>query len=255
MDDNVQAAGGCHFPPELDDLALIAAIDGEADAEVVAHLRTCPHCAGRARHFADLQGLLRQQFFRMFCPASDTLVAFQQGLLAGDQYLSVATHVAECPYCGRELQLLKHLMVEGLVGRSPPEPQQRAAADPPLDRPRRVIARPLPRPVPALAGAYRGAANVLQYAYNAENLQITIGVRRLTQRTDRRVVVGTIESEDSLFSSIGEATVSLLQCGALICSAALDDLGNFVLDDLVPGIYRLALRLPDREVVIEALTL
>ena len=90
MDDNVQAAGGCHFPPELDDLALIAAIDGEADAEVVAHLRTCPHCAGRARHFADLQGLLRQQFFRMFCPASDTLVAFQQGLLAGDQYLSVA---------------------------------------------------------------------------------------------------------------------------------------------------------------------
>ena len=256
MEDNVQSANGCRFPPELDDLALIAAIDGEADTEVVSHLRSCPHCAGRARHFADLQGLLRQQFFRMFCPASDTLVAFQQGMLVGDQFLSVAAHLAECPYCSRELQLLKHLVVEGLVGRSPPLSEQPCAAAGPLaDQPRRIIAHLQPRHAPALAGAYRGPAHMLQYAYQAENLQITIGVRRIAHCADRRVVVGMLEAEECLFSNIGETTVSLLQCGALVCSTALDELGNFVLEDLVPGTYRLALRLPDREVIIEALTL
>ena len=31
MEDHAQAADGCKLPPELDDLALIAAIDGEAE--------------------------------------------------------------------------------------------------------------------------------------------------------------------------------------------------------------------------------
>ena len=41
----------------------------------------------------------------------------------------------------------------------------------------------------------------------------------------------------------------------LIRTAELDELGNFVLDDLAPGTYQLALRLPDREVIVEALSL
>jgi len=257
MDDHVEAAGGCRLPPELDDLVLIAAIDGEADGETMAHLRVCPHCAGRAKHFADLQGLLRQQLFRMFCPTSETLVTFQQGGLESDQRASVASHLADCPYCGRELRLIEHLAAEGWPGRSPPDDGGwlGGAASPPARRLRRLVATPRPQAASAFAGAYRGAAHMLQYAYNAENLQITIGVRRLAHRADRRVVVGMLETGADLPSDLGEATASLLQCGTPVSTVRLDELGNFVLDDIAAGTYRLALQLAECEVIIEALSL
>jgi anti-sigma factor RsiW len=258
MDDFAQAADGCRLPPELDDLALIAAIDGEADAAITAHLRACSHCAARAQRFAELQGLLRKQLFRMFCPTSDALVAFQQGLLESDQRASVVDHIAECPHCGRELKLLKRLAREALSDRAPPVPWNilnATARETIAGKLRRVVAELLPATVPALAGAYRGPAHMAQYAYHAENLLITIGVRRVAHRADRRVVVGMIEIEEAIDASLGRATANLLHAETPVSSAELDELGNFVLDDLTPGTYRLSLRLPDREVVIEALSL
>lgn len=257
MDDYVEAAGGCRLPPELDDLVLIAAIDGEADGETMAHLRVCTHCAERAKHFADLQGLLRQQLFRLFCPTSETLVAFHQGGLESDQRASMAAHLNDCPYCGRELELIKHLTAEGLPGRSPPEVRgwHNGAAVQPERRPRRLTATPLPQARYALAGAYRGPAQMLQYAYQAENLQITIGVRRLGQRADRRVVVGMLETDADLPSALGGATASLLQCDRPVSTVPLDELGNFVLDDIAAGTYCLALRVAGCEVIIDALSL
>ena len=47
----------------------------------------------------------------------------------------------------------------------------------------------------------------------------------------------------------------LLRNDTLICTAELDELGTFVLDDLAPGTYQLALCLPDREVIVEAISL
>jgi hypothetical protein len=35
----------------------------------------------------------------------------------------------------------------------------------------------------------------------------------------------------------------------------LDDLGNFILEDIEPGDYSLSLRLPEFEIVVEALSL
>ena len=106
-----------------------------------------------------------------------------------------------------------------------------------------------------LAGALRGPSHTSQYAYNAENLQLTIGVQRVANRADRRVVLGALELDSAPFEGLGQTTAHLLHNDILIRTAELDELGNFLLDDLSPGIYRLALRLPDREVVVEALSL
>ncbi len=38
MEDRKQDADGCYQPPALDDLALIAAIDGEASPETMGYL-------------------------------------------------------------------------------------------------------------------------------------------------------------------------------------------------------------------------
>jgi hypothetical protein len=259
MEDHAQAANGCELPPELDDLALIAAIDGEAEEQVLTHLRACPSCAARAHRFAELQGLLRKQLFRLFCPASETLVAFQQGLLPGDQRASILAHIDECPHCFREVQLLRQLLAESLSVRSPPFGSLLNASigGTIAGKLRQVFAELVPVSQVALVGAYgglRGATQMMQYAYHAENIQINIGVRRVAQHAERRVVVGMLEIEDEDIV-LDAATASLMRQDLPISTAEIDDLGNFVLDDLTPGTYRLSLRLLDREVIIEALSL
>ena len=74
-------------------------------------------------------------------------------------------------------------------------------------------------------------------------------------RSDRRVIRGALEIDDELYSVFSGATARLTHNETLIRTAELDELGNFVLDDLAPGTYQLALRLPDREVIVEALSL
>ncbi len=61
--------------------------------------------------------------------------------------------------------------------------------------------------------------------------------------------------DDDLPEGMNQATAILCHQNTLVSTAELDELGNFVLDDLAPGTYRLSLRLPDREIIIEALAL
>ena len=261
MVDHKQAAEGCSWPIALDDLALIAAIDGEAGPDVMAHLRDCQHCAERARAFEEMQGLLRKQLFRMFCPTSDELAAYQQGLLTGDQRATITEHLKECPHCSREHKLLEQIASETQPARSPPwghtNGQSKNGTHP--TKLRRIAAKlldmPSAKPLGGAYGALRLPSQASQYAYHAENLQLTLGVQPVVSRADRRVVHGALELDDDLYESFDGATAQLLHNDRLIRTAELDELGNFILDDLAPGTYQLALRLPDREVVVEALSL
>jgi len=261
MVDHKQAAEGCIWPVALDDLALIAAIDGEAGSDVMAHLRDCPYCSERAHVFEDMQGLLRKQLFRMFCPSSEELAAYQQGLLKGGQQAFITEHLKECPHCTREFNLLEQLSNETLPARSPPPTNGKSAYAHTRNlsgKLRQIAAKLLPAPTNSLAGAYgalRGPSQASQYAYHAENLQLTLGVQRVVSRTDRRVLHGALEIDDELCAELTGATAHLSHNETLIRTAELDELGNFVLDDLPPGTYQLALHLPDREVIVEALSL
>jgi hypothetical protein len=261
MVDHTKAAEECNWPVALDDLALIAAIDGEAGPDVMAHLRDCPSCSERAQVFEDMQGLLRKQLFRMFCPTSEELATYQQGLLKGGQQAFITEHLKECPHCTREYNLLEQISRETLPGRSPPASNERTAhahngAAP--SKLRQIAAKLLAPPLKPLAGAYgalRGPSQASQYAYHAENVQLTLGVQRVVSRADRRVIHGALEIDDELYDVLSGATAQLSDNETLIRTAELDELGNFVLDDLAPGTYQLAVRLPDREVIVEALSL
>jgi hypothetical protein len=261
MVDHKQAAEACSCPVALDDLALIAAIDGEAGPEVMAHLRDCAYCSERARVFEEMQGLLRKQLFRMFCPTSDELAAYQQRLLYGDQHALITEHLKECPHCTREFNLLEQLSRETLPARSPPQTNGKSAQAHQSALPgklRRIAAQlltPAPKPLAGAYGALRGPSHASHYAYHAENLQLILGVQRVVSRADRRMIHGALELEDELADAFSGATARLLRNDTLIRTAELDELGNFVLDDLAPGTYQLALCLPDREVIVEALSL
>src|SRR5579859_3265861 len=106
MEDQEQVGQACRYPPALDDLTLLAAVDGEADPLTQAHLAACPSCAMRQREFALLQQQLLKRLYRAFCPETDELAAYHHGMLAAHRHGSIAAHVQACPHCSRELGLL-----------------------------------------------------------------------------------------------------------------------------------------------------
>lgn len=247
MVDEIRETGECVSPPALDDLLLITAVDGEAEADVMAHLRSCPHCMERARVFADLQGLLSTRLYRMLCPSSDELLAFQQGWLESRRQAFLRDHLHACPHCTADLRLLTEAANTPVL--LPPDP---------LGGVRRIIARLLgPSPTASLTpvyGALRGTARGGQYAYRAENIEIMLEVERAVGRSDHLVVFGLLMLDNGM-DNVSRGSASLLYNDMVVNSALLDEMGNFMLDDIAPGDYSLSLRLPDCEVLVEALTL
>ena len=246
MEDQREGAVLCNCPPALEDLALIAAIDGEADDNTLDHLRRCPHCAGRAQDFDELQRLLRQRLFRILCPSSDDLAAYQQGWLDAPRREAITSHVRDCPFCSGELRLLA-------------EAAQAPSAPGPFKGLRRIIAVALaPAWQPSLAPVYggmRSGSSSEHYAYRAENLELTLNIQRTAGRSGQLAMVGMLLNEEGLLGGMSQATASLLSEDLVVNCAPLDDLGSFVIEDIAPGDYSLSLRLADFEVVVEALSL
>ncbi|MFO7169757.1 MAG: zf-HC2 domain-containing protein [Chloroflexota bacterium] len=236
----------CSRPPALDDLDLIAAADGEARADVLSHLAVCEYCAKRAHSFAALQALLRRRLFRAFCPSTDDLVAHQYGLLPRERAASLRAHLAECPHCAGEME-----MIASASRDVPPAPAPRRVAK------RRLIAELLsswgPRELMPLYGAARSIAGA-QYAYRADNLELTLHVAKAAGQPNRLVMSGTLAAEDDgLMQQFGEATATLIRGDDVLAEVPLDELGGFLFDDLLPGEYSLALRFNDTEVIVESL--
>jgi hypothetical protein len=247
MEDQRYWPDQCIRRPALDDLDLIAAIDGEANDEILAHLAECPHCAERARDLESMQQLLRQRLYRILCPSTTEMLSYQQGWLEQSRQIQLRAHLEECPHCSGEMRLLAE------AANAPPFGEVL------LGSLRRVVAVALmPRGRPTLApiyGGLRGGRLGAHYAYRAENMQLTLNVQRAVGRSGQVVLVGMLIDEDGMVQEFGASTASLLREEWVITSSTIDELGNFVLEDIIPGNYSLSLRLPDREVVVEALSL
>ncbi|MEI8166080.1 MAG: hypothetical protein WCG26_06870 [Chloroflexales bacterium] len=98
---------GCAAPTAPSGNALMAAADGDADEATLAHLRTCPQCSSHVAELRAMQARLRRRLYRLYCPASDILVDYCQGLLDPYQRAAVAHHTAICPHCAAELVLME----------------------------------------------------------------------------------------------------------------------------------------------------
>ena len=229
MEDDRPAAEGCACPPALDEIDLIAAVDDEASPEVHEHLSRCASCTARLDALATLQGLLCQRLYRLFCPTSDELVAYREGQMIPEARSHTAAHLAECHQCQEELALL-----ERMTALSPVRP-------PRLPR-RQVVAHSS-----ASSGWFGEGLFGESYSYQAGMIRIVLSV-------ERHNGAGTPKLRGRLSGSRHHPlTASLLANGRVISSAALDGQGAFVLDDLPPGEFSLSVRLPDYEVIVEAL--
>jgi hypothetical protein len=235
----------CVSPPELDDKTLLAYIDGEADPEVGAHLERCPHCRDRAQRLARLQDRLTSQLYRFTCPSPAELGEYHLGLLPSDQAADVASHLAECPHCTREIAQLKDYLSEL-------KPDLEFSLQ---ERIRVLVAR-LVRArrgngaSGALSPAYAGLRGEAEgpYLYQADDIQIAVEIQDDIERQGRKVLLGLVTNTDPQ-----KLEVHLWQADRRITTTPVDELGTFIIPNVAPGNYELILSGPEVEIHIQGL--
>ena len=233
----------CSSPPPLTDNQITAALDGEADRSVLAHLEHCPSCVARLADARRFEQRAQQLLYRWDCPSPQQLGDYHLGLVAPEDERAVRRHLAQCARCAEELEELRRFLVDGELAQAhtPPAPRLRPSIG-------RLVARMLPRS-PALAMRGAGAG-----PFMAEADGTTILIDVLTDAARQITLRCQLVSDDQ--ERWTGALAELRQAGALRATAVVDDLGGFSCGPLVAGTAELRVT-PERGrmLVLEAIDL
>jgi hypothetical protein len=237
----------CTSFPEPNDWELLAYIDGEADDRVAAHLAKCPHCRERARRLTRLQNRLTARIYRVACPSPATLGEYHLGILPPERAAAVAQHLEECGSCAREVAQLEDYLIE-LIPTLELTPLERAG-----EKVKVLVARLVGgEPGDGMPGqpAYAGirGEDEASYLYEAEDIQIVIGIQDDATQPDRKATFGLVVGVEP-----GDVKAYLWQAERCIAIIPVDELGNFIIPDLKPGSYELIVTGPQIEVHVQEL--
>jgi hypothetical protein len=176
---------------------------------------------------------LRRSLYRFDCPEAHALGEYALDLVDASERTRIAAHIVECDECQAELATLRDYLAA-------PAP----VSQPVLDRVRRIVAS-LFVPAPGLAyGGVRGASDANSRIYEAGNVTISIAPGQSPGS-----LIGLVVAEDSLEGR----EVRLLPRQGTPTHTTVDELGNFAVEDLAPGMYALEIELADGILVIEEL--
>jgi hypothetical protein len=90
----------------LTDEELSFALDGLADKAIDRHLAQCPACAARFENMQRLETFLTKHLGRSKCPSPQHLADYRLGLLEAAAAETIRQHVAKCPRCQEEVDML-----------------------------------------------------------------------------------------------------------------------------------------------------
>ncbi len=244
---NMKAHTTCVSPPELEDIQLLAHLDGRADREVEAHLEQCPYCRQRASDLAGFQTHMTARLYRLTCPSPSELGEYHLGMLPDTRREAVQHHLDTCPRCFSEVAQLKSYLSEltSDLEFSPLEKAKVLIAQLVGDiRPGDFLAPFALTPVAAgLRGEQAGPR-----LYQAEGVQIAIETQPDPQAPGSQVLLGLVTGAEAIGWK-----AHLWQNNQLVTTTSVDNLGNIVISGLAPGQYELILTGPAVEIHIQAL--
>jgi anti-sigma factor RsiW len=215
----------CSSPPPLSDDAISAILDGLADPSALSHVSACPSCAARLRDAQQAEGRLHARLRRFDCPPPDRLGEYHFGMLPADAERATRAHLAACLRCQEELEQLRVFMLADDPEALPANPPAPRALRPERRAPRlrELVARLLPAPALAL----RGAASRTR-AYEAGDVTVLVTVE---PSSGGALLVGQLLADDE--EQWAGALIEARQGGALVATAALDELAMFRVGPLV----------------------
>jgi hypothetical protein len=223
----------------------VSYVDGEADGTVKAHIEQCPFCREKADRWGGIQKNMRRQLYRHNCPSPMKLGEYQLGLLPASQKSVVSQHLRECPVCRREVVQLGEFLEEPT---SRPDIIQSA---------RVFIAKLISGGgtdqeqagssiSPAFAGL-RGEEDE-PFIYQVGNVQIVIDIQDDVEQIGHKTILGLVTGSESK-----EFIVQVSQEDQIIATSSVDEIGNFVITQLMPGDYEIVLEDSEGEIHIQSI--
>jgi len=221
--------------------ALLAYVAGEANPGIAAHIAACAECAPAAAAYTRLDRTMQARLYRSACSNAHTLGELALELLSPEEALTTRMHLAECPHCAAELAALRSALLEDPL-----------AALTPLSKPlARLVARLLPAPsLQAGLAGLRGNAAGTSLTFGAGPLMLSFSAEPAgDDASGRWILLGLIVDETGEATPVG-TSARLMEHGAVVAEATVDELGTLAIADLAPGTYDLEIALADQIVVV-----
>jgi hypothetical protein len=194
------------------------------------------------------------QLYRITCPNSTELGEYHLGVLPVDRARAIAEHLAECPHCRREIAQLADYLAELEPSIGWDASAQRDALDQVVERVRVLVARLInggPLGQPALAPAFASVRGEGQepLMYQAGEMQVMIEIEEDVDRPDHKTILGLVVGSEAP----QELEAHLWAGEQPLATVPVDELGNFVLSNVVCGSYELMLSGPKIDIHIQDL--
>jgi hypothetical protein len=242
-----------------DEELLSFALDGEALPDAArTHLEQCATCQQRLTRYEQANAYLISHLYRSQCPTGEQISLYCADLLPQDERMRIATHVLECPLCAAEVEDTRRFLQVSDIELPAPSLSPRNLV-------RRIFATRVVRP--QLQFAVRGDAPETTWPrqFKAESVDLSLHLSRTSSGEPMLLGILTstdpAESVDALEGVPAELYNAPLPVNGDEPSAApllrtqVDDLGNIVFKPVSPGAYALIIYLPNREMVIDGLTI
>lgn len=236
MDDGNEGDERMQTPCDLDNETLLDYVEGLLSDAQRALVEANPACVARARRLAAEIALIEARLYRSTCPDVDTLLAYHERELESTQALVAHQHVNQCRRCREELDLLQAMDAVPFDEPAPANPIQRLA--------QAVL-------IPPLALKLRGDAPI----YTTQEELIALSIARKAPGALRWNIRGEESLPDGMPLPQPVEQVFVTRDNAPPVAGEIDEDGSFVLRDLPPGLYRLTVVLPEKEIVIDPIQL
>jgi hypothetical protein len=237
--------------PDDEDILKYVLDETSLSQEARAHIDQCPICQQRLARYKDINSFLISKLYRHQCPDSLQLSLYCADALSEQERMQVAAHVIYCPLCTQEVADTRRFLTDTDLAAAPSSLQ---------DAVRRIIATFIPTQ-PAFVTRTAITTTTWPRQYRAEAFSFLLGLS--PDKYDKHSLVGTL-SHVSETISLDVAEGKEVQLYRLperdypdtaFASTLIDDLGSFILSGIPDGTYRLLVRLPDCELVVDELVI
>lgn len=267
-----------------DELLLSHALDGvPLPAREKEHVAQCSACQRRLAKYKRANQFLIAQLYRSQCPSATRLSQYCAGLVPGDEVMSIARHLEQCPLCSKEVAETRHIFAN-----FDPHPEVAFSL---LDEAQRIVAELVPWEPQLVtrggAGEAERASQGWPRQYRAEDINISLHLSRASNGEILLLGLMTSANDEESIDEFEGANVELYvssHSGVLpdrlnggrsrnghnghngntqsiqyedrpLLSTRVDDLGNIVFKAVPAGAYTMIVYLPESELVVEGLTI
>ena len=250
----------CLHPVAPDDEELLRfVLDGEALSEEESrHLEQCATCQQRLNYYKRTDRCLVSRLYRSECPSGTKLSLYCANLLPEEERTSVAAHLLDCSLCAAEVEDTRRFFAATEL--FPPEFSPFRASV------RHVFATLVKQQAQlVLRGEEPSTPALWPRQYHADSIDLSLHLSRASNgeymllgiMTDPTKSVEAFEGITAeLYRAPGPIATDGAEAGAIpLQSTQVDDLGNIVFSAVPVGTYVMIVHLPERELIIEDVTI